>query len=82
MRIGELNQQMMIARSFPRADFNSDEADRQHLIAMLEAEKKKWVHVLAKAKRTVKHFDSDPAVQRVCPAAQRDAWTSLTSSSR
>ena len=24
MRIGELNQQMMIARSFPRADFSSD----------------------------------------------------------
>ena len=26
--IGELNQQLMIARSFPRADFSSDEADR------------------------------------------------------
>ena len=47
MRIGELNQQMMIARSFPRADFSSDEADRHQLIAMLESEKKKWIHVLA-----------------------------------
>jgi polysaccharide biosynthesis transport protein len=61
MRIGELNQQMMIARSFPRAGFNSDDADRHHLIAMLESEKKKWTHVLQKAKRTAKHFESDPA---------------------
>ena len=63
VRIGELNQQLMIARSFPRADFGSDEGERHQRIAMLEKEKKKWVHILMKAKHTVKHFESDHAVQ-------------------
>lgn len=63
MRIGELNQQMMIARSFPRADFNSADGERRQRIAMLEKEKKKWVHILMKAKHTVKHFESDHAVR-------------------
>ena len=61
MRIGELNQQLMVARSFPSAGFSSDEADRHQRIVTLEKEKQKWTHVLMKAKRTVKHFDSDPA---------------------
>jgi capsular exopolysaccharide synthesis family protein len=63
LRLGEMNQQMMIARSFPRADFNPAETERSQRIAMLEKERKKWVHVLSKAKHTVKHFDSDHAVR-------------------
>ena len=61
MRVGELNQQLMIARSFPRADFSPDEAERRQSIAMLENEKKKWVQVLKKAQQTVRHFNTDEA---------------------
>lgn len=70
MRIGELNQQLMIARSFPRADFSSAVGERQQRIAMLENEKRKWTKVLAKAKRTVRHFDSDPAAREYAQRLQ------------
>src|SRR5208282_2395563 len=45
-RIGELSQQLMIAKSFSRNDFNSGPGQREQRIAALEAEKKKWVRVM------------------------------------
>jgi capsular exopolysaccharide synthesis family protein len=65
MRIGELNQQMLIARAFPKADFGSGFAAREQQIAILEAEKRKWIRVLWKAKRieNARQFNHDPAVK-------------------
>jgi len=63
MRVGELNQQLMIARSFSRTDFNSGPGPREQRIALLEAEKKKWVRVLRKVQHAAKNFDNDPAAR-------------------
>jgi capsular exopolysaccharide synthesis family protein len=65
MRIGELSQQLMVAQSFPKPDFRSDVNSPQQRIAVLEAEKKKWLRVLTKAHRTIRkdRFDSDPAAR-------------------
>jgi capsular exopolysaccharide synthesis family protein len=72
MRIGELSQQLMVAQSFPKPDFRSDETAREQRIAVLEAEKKKWYHVLTKARRTIRgnHFDSDPATREYAQRLQ------------
>lgn len=71
-RIGELSQQLMIAKSFSRNDFNSGPGQREQRIAALEAEKKKWVRVMMKAKRAIKaeHFDSDPAAREYAQRLQ------------
>ena len=62
MRIGELNQQMMIAKSFSRNSFNGGPGPREQQIALLEAEKKKWVRILQHERHTVRNFNNDPAV--------------------
>jgi len=62
-RIGELAQQMMIAKSFPRNDFNSGPRPRDERISMLEAEKKKWLRALWHDKHTARNFDNDPAAR-------------------
>jgi capsular exopolysaccharide synthesis family protein len=72
MRIGELSQQLMVAQSFPKPDFRTDSGSPEHRIAILEAEKKKWVRVLAKAQRTIRgdRFDSDPATREYAQRLQ------------
>ena len=45
---------------------------REQQIALLEAEKKKWVRTLVHDRHTVRNFDSDPGSQLSCRAAQRD----------
>ncbi|WP_165225191.1 GumC family protein [Aquisphaera insulae] len=65
-RVGELQQQFMIARSFPRQEDKSPAAQaRDHEIAQLMAEKKKLVRTLENARRieTHKQFNSDPFVK-------------------
>ena len=71
-RISELGQQLMIANSFSRNDFNAGPGPREQQIALLEAEKKKWVRVMMKAKRAIKaeHFDSDPAAREYAQRLQ------------
>ena len=71
-RIGELSQQLMIAKSFSRNDFNAGPGPREQQIALLEAEKKKWVRLLRNVSHTARKFDSDPAAQEVCSAARGD----------
>ncbi len=63
-RIGELSQQLMIAKSFTRNDFNSGLGQREQRIAALEAEKKKWFNLLRNVSHTARKFDSDPAAQK------------------
>jgi capsular exopolysaccharide synthesis family protein len=72
MRIGELSQQLMIARSFPRPDFSSQAGSREQRLAMLDFERKKWLRVLQKAKRSInpKQFDHDPAVREYAQRLQ------------
>ena len=48
MRIGELTQQLLIAKSFPKPDFNSAAGSREQRIAQLETQKKKCMLMLAK----------------------------------
>ncbi len=61
MRISELNQQLTIAKSFSRSEFNAGPGPREQRIAMLEAEKKKWVRTLQHDSHTIRNFDGDPA---------------------
>jgi capsular exopolysaccharide synthesis family protein len=65
MRIGELSQQLLIARSFPRPDFGSLAGSREQQLTALALEKKKWLRVLQKARRSInpRRFDHDPAVK-------------------
>jgi polysaccharide biosynthesis transport protein len=63
MRIGELNQQLMIAKSFSRNSFTAGQGPREQQITLLEAEKKKWIRTLWKDKHTVRNFDGDPGAQ-------------------
>ncbi len=71
-RITDLTQQLMFAKSFSRNDLNAGQGPREQRIAMLEAEKKKWVRVMMKAKRAIKaeHFDSDPAAREYAQRLQ------------
>jgi capsular exopolysaccharide synthesis family protein len=70
MRADELSQQLMIAQSFPKAEFGTARSDRDQRIAMLEREKAKWVLVLKKVKRTARHFDNDPAAREYAQRLQ------------
>src|SRR5271157_3643476 len=60
-RISELGQQLMIANSFSRNDFNAGPGPREQRIAALEGEKKKWVNLLRNVRHTARKFDNDPA---------------------
>lgn len=65
MRLGELSQQLLIAESFPKTGFGPEVSPRDQQIARLEAEKTRWIRILAKAKRieNPRQFDRDPAVK-------------------
>ncbi len=69
-RISELGQQLMIANSFSRNDFNAGPGQREQQIAALEAERKKWVRLLRNVSHTAKRFDSDPAAQKYAQRLQ------------
>jgi len=62
-KVDELNRQIMIARSFPKPDFNPELSERKHRIEMLEREKDKWVRALKGVRRTARRFDNDPAAR-------------------
>lgn len=63
-RLDELNQQLLIAKAFPKADFNSEHASHEQEIALLEKQKNHYTQALQKAQRTINHrrFNGDPAV--------------------
>ena len=62
-QIGQMNQQLLIAKSFSRNDLNAGPGPREQRIAMLEAEKKKWVQSLWHDRHTIKNFDGDPGAK-------------------
>ena len=63
-QIGQLNQQLLIAKSFSRNDLiNAGPGPREQRIAMLETEKKKWLQSLWHDKHTIKNLDSDPGAK-------------------
>jgi capsular exopolysaccharide synthesis family protein len=64
MRIGELSQQLMVAQSFPHADFRGDGGSREQRIALLETEKRKWIRGLQNVRRVARNFNNDPAAVR------------------
>ncbi len=61
MRVGELTQQLLIAKSFPKPDFNSAVGSREQRIAQLEMQKKKCLLILQYIKRTARNFNKEPA---------------------
>jgi len=69
-RIGELSQQLMIAKSFSRNEFNSGPGQPEQQIMVLEAEKKKWLRLLKNVSHTAKRFDCDPAAQKYAQRLQ------------
>lgn len=65
MRLGELNQQLLMMQSFPRMDQNPDAARRASQIATLETERRHWTELLASAKKRTRNFNSDPFARTV-----------------
>ncbi|WP_210420352.1 GumC family protein [Aquisphaera giovannonii] len=67
-RLGELQQQLMIARTMPKPEsISPDQQARNQEIAQLTREKKQLVRLLEKARgvQTRKHFNSDPYTKDV-----------------
>ena len=66
MRIGELHQTMMLAKSFPNAEVGSNTTSRDDRITALLAQQKKYTRLLAYARRAEnsRQFNHDLFVQR------------------
>ncbi len=62
-RIGELNQQLLINKSFVRNAFNAGPGPREQRLAMLEADKKRWMRTLDHDRHTVRNFNADPGAK-------------------
>ena len=63
----------------PRPTSGSADGAREQRIAMLEHEKKKWIRVLMKARRTVRQLRQRPGRPASMPSGSRRSWTSSTS---
>ena len=63
MRLGEISQQMMMAEMFPKTEISGDAMSRAGRIAQLEMEKRKDVRILKNLKKSIRHFDTDPAAK-------------------
>ncbi|MGC8639348.1 MAG: GumC family protein [Isosphaeraceae bacterium] len=63
-QLDELNERLMIERAFPRASFGPREQSREQELAVLETQRKRYIQLLERTRRTVnpRRFDSDPAV--------------------
>ncbi len=59
LRLGELNQQMMLMQSFPAIDRSPDAARKESLISQLEMERRRYTELLAYAKQTTRDFNGD-----------------------
>ncbi|MFO0889627.1 MAG: polysaccharide biosynthesis tyrosine autokinase [Isosphaeraceae bacterium] len=65
MKVDELNQQLMLAQSFPKADLGGARSDREQRIAMLKRDKARLLQGLERIKRTARRFDADPAARDI-----------------
>ena len=63
MRLGELNQQLLMSKSFGRDGLTAGPGPREQQIALLETERKKWMRALWHDKHTARNFDNDPAAR-------------------
>lgn len=62
-RIGELSQQLMISRSFPKPEFGPGQTPREQRIAQLLLQKKKLQLMLRHDRHTMRNFNADPAAK-------------------
>ena len=61
MRLGELNQQMLLMQSFPRIDQSPGAARRESLLSQLDVERRRYAEFLEYTKRTARNLNSDGA---------------------
>ena len=61
MRLGELNQQMLLMQNFPRMDQSPGAARRESLLSQLDAERHRYAEFLEYTKRTARSFNQDGA---------------------
>ena len=61
MRLGELNQQMMMMQYFPQIDRSPGAARRQALIEHLDEERQRYAEFLEMTQRTARNYNNDPA---------------------
>ncbi len=62
-RIDEMNQQILINKSFAKNEFNAGPGPREQRIAMLETEKKKWTWALTRDRHTARNWNNDPGAR-------------------
>ncbi len=59
LRLGELNQQMMMMQSFPMMDHSPEGMRKESLIAELEMERRRYTQLLEYSRRTARNFNND-----------------------
>jgi polysaccharide biosynthesis transport protein len=63
LRLGDLNQQMLLMQNFPKMDQSPEGARRASLLATLEMDRHKLTKMLEIAKRRSRNFNADPAAR-------------------
>src|SRR5262249_24336386 len=61
LRLGEIQQQMLVAQMFPRSEAGGEAAARASQLAALKKQLRYWTGALERVQRTSRRFDSDPA---------------------
>jgi capsular exopolysaccharide synthesis family protein len=59
LRLGELNQQMLLMQSFPMTDRSPEGSRKESLIAQLESEQRYYTEMLEYMQRSTRNFNSD-----------------------
>ena len=62
MRLGEVQQQMMVAQMFPRFEAENGANGREARLAQLKLDKRKLEVILQNMKGNIRNFNGDPAV--------------------
>jgi capsular exopolysaccharide synthesis family protein len=59
LRLGELNQQMLLMQNSPMVDRSPEASRKESLIAQLEMERRRYTELLEYARRTTRNFNGD-----------------------
>jgi capsular exopolysaccharide synthesis family protein len=60
LRLGELNQQMLLMQNFPTMDRSPEGSRKESLIAQLELERRRYTELLEYSRRSTRSFNDDP----------------------
>jgi polysaccharide biosynthesis transport protein len=65
LKLGDLQQQLMMAQMMPRYDFDPEAGSRAARIAELNRLRKSYTHGLEEMRQRIRMFNSDPVAKRV-----------------